>query len=214
MKPDGNVTLTITRGLKRVTLESRVVKGLKEGLLIDCILKDDRIIGFPVNSLLIINAFVVDVDTNKLYVWKSIKVDAVLYQGEKYHLLVSNEEGNVVNRRGGYRVYLGPNGIAQLGMNTCAYKVIVKDISYSGIAIIFKDDIEIKSSDIIHVTFTDKKLNRKFNINAHLVRKEQLKNGNFLYGCTILGKHSELRKYINEKQIDKNKYIRLKKNYM
>ena len=78
-------------------------------------------------------------------------------------------------------------------------KVLIKDISETGISIITKEDLDLKR------TFRIKIKDDHFLINtsARIIRKEFITNlDSFLYGCKFIEKNNTLGKYIAKKQAE------------
>jgi hypothetical protein len=147
---------------------------------------------------------VVIVNVNDIpYRWKSVKIKTVEYNKEKYHLIISDDDVERMNRRNGYRLYLGIPGVAQLGANRAAVDVIIKDISESGIGIVCEKDVEIVGKEIVHVNFRESKSGSNFNLNAVDVRKMTLPDERIIYGCKLLGESDKLRKFIMQRQREK-----------
>jgi hypothetical protein len=122
--------------------------------------------------------------------------------GYAVHSLI---DGIEVNRRGAFRMYLGVNANIVVGENSNTSEAIVKDISYSGIAITSYKKIDFVGKKI-RITFDDKFLNYHFDLIATMVREIEISEDKYVYGCSFLKEYPMLQKYISEKQINRNNY--------
>lgn len=203
---DSKITITVTKGLNRLQFETKVLAAVSEGLIIEDVMHEDKAVNFcDVSRSVIINVITVDYRTEKPYEWKDVEIKKVEYLGERHCMVVADDSVECMNRRGGYRVYLGLNGIAQIGENKCAHEVIVKDISEFGIGLVCKHDLELKGFDAVRVNFYDDKMDMRITINAVVVRKAEVAENKFVYGCRTEGSNKEVRKYISDKQMDRLK---------
>lgn len=210
--PETIITIEVIQGLAKIQLTSKAIKGVPQGLLVECIHSGDKVVGFETETLVIYNMYMLDPETDKLHMWKEVQIRKVLLAGKLYHLVQSKDDSTIVNRRDSFRVYIGLKGIAQLGSHRNAYDVVVKDLSESGFSIITTDDIELNDTTQVRVSFSDNTLRVKFDLNGVIVRKATLPNGTFLYGCTLKGTHVKLSKYLAKKQLESAKYTRFKKD--
>lgn len=202
IKQGGKVTITAIKGLQAMQFESKAVFGNEMGLFIEPIRYEGQLVSFDVSIYVMIEAVIVDVNDIP-YRWKSVKIKTVEYNKEKYHLIISDDDVERMNRRNGYRLYLGIPGVAQLGANREAVDVIIKDISESGIGIVCEKDVEIVGKEIVHVNFRESKSGSNFNLNAVAVRKMTLPDERIIYGCKLLGESDKLRKFIMQRQREK-----------
>ena len=122
--------------------------------------------------------------------------------------MVCKNPGKQINRRTAVRVWLGIDGVAQIGIHRVAYEVIVKDISVSGISFILHKDLKLKQGTIVHITFNDTDARVKFSLGAIIVRQAPLEDGRMLYGCRLNQESPSISKYVNDKQREKLKASR------
>lgn len=210
MKKDCKVSITATKGLNRLQFESKVVEAVKEGLLIEQLMFDNMVLDFNVSPLVLLNAVIID-ENDRPYEWKNVEIHYVEYKGNHYNMIITKEDGQVINRRAGYRVFLGFKGVAQIGHNKAAHDVVVKDISEFGVAFVCNKDAEVGTDNTVRIVFQDDKTSQRFVINATVVRKVVLEENKILYGCKLAAKSNELRKYINSKQLDSLQKRNIKK---
>lgn len=133
-------------------------------------------------------------------VWENIELKLVKSKSGYIYCYHGPINGTAVNRRNQFRMYVGTLGEAQIGTHSTATRVIVKDISATGIAIISSEDHDVSQIDSIHIMYKDEKVNKRLNIRAQVVRKTELPDGRFVYGCSMGEENSEIEQYIQERQ--------------
>lgn len=183
-------------------------------VLVEPITKNDKVIGFPPNGVNYVVSYV-DKDTKKPYEWHNVLVKQVAFaDGSKYHIFISDKNAKEVNRRERYRLWLGCDGILQMGLSQKSLRVIVKDISATGVSFIIENRENIdaslipKRSSIVSLSFSDAETNTKFKINASVVRIEEMEDGRTLYGCRLMQESGAIAKFVNTKQRERNRLDR------
>lgn len=145
--------------------------------------------------------------------WEKIELKLVKSKSGYVYCYHGPLNGTSVNRRNQFRMYVGAVGNAQIGTHSIATRIIVKDISATGIAIISSEDYEVSQVDSVHIMYKDEKVNKRLNIRAQVVRKTVLPDGRFLYGCCIGDANSEIEQYIQERQRYELKQRRERQRY-
>jgi hypothetical protein len=173
------------------------------------IMKDNKIISFPTSGP-VYRLIAVNKEDGKVYEWTMIQIRQIkLNDGSLYHLFLSNKDVKEVNRRSRYRVWLGVDGIAQIGYNKMTFDVIVKDISSIGVSFILRNDllkgrtISADTNTMIALTFYEEKTGTNFRLTATIVRCDKIDENRILYGCKFATEHRGISKYVNEKQREK-----------
>lgn len=144
------------------------------------------------------------------YMWNEVAIKQIVHPktGDKMHLVISNQDARQYNRREYYRLYLGYEGVAQIGSVHKAKHVLVKDISATGIGFILdkKDAENVGIGDEVHIKFEDSFTNTKFDMITRIVRVVDDEDENrSIYGCKQ-DKYSEtLNKYVITKQREMTK---------
>ena len=134
-------------------------------------------------------------------IWTNTKFEVIKLDKKTYvYRFCGLREGCEINRRNHFRMYVGSYGEAQIGPNTTPIPVIIKDISASGIAFITSVDKKISRDTDIHLTFKDTKINKKFNIHTKAIRKTEVSEGRYVYGCYLGKEIPEIEQYIQERQ--------------
>ena len=139
-----------------------------------------------------------NVDDDKPMMWKNVKVRCVTYKKAVYHQILSDRDGVPFNRRDSVRVYSGAEGKAQIGPHKAGVDVIVKDVSYTGFAIVTDKDVEDSVGSGVRLVFDDERLH--LDLRGTVVRKFSLENGKFVYGCAMDNNNLMLQKYVTIRQ--------------
>lgn len=178
---------------------------------IEAIRKDDKVIGFPSQGV-VYKVTNVAGESQKAFEWPNIKVKQVGFPtGEKYHILISANEGKEVNRRERYRLWLGCDAIAQIGLNKTTYNVVIKDISATGISFILDKRLFTegktppKVETTVVLTFYDTSTETHFRLTAKIVRIVDMDETRNLYGCQLLKESEAISKFIYDKQRERAK---------
>jgi hypothetical protein len=226
--PNTNITILVHRGLDNLTFETKTVAITDEQELklfaqlqknnpanfftvVETIKEDDKVVGFPVGNIQYVLDCIVD---SKPYLFNGIQINAIkLPTGNEYHIIFSDKNMNPYNRRQEFRLWLGIDGIAQLGLNRAAREVVIKDISLNGIGFVTGLDYSCNLGDIAHISFSDKLINRStreitdlnFSITAQVVHIQELDEKSKHIGCKIVNKSrsSTIDRYIAAKQMER-----------
>lgn len=205
---DSNIQLVIGIGQQILTFETRVCEAIPHGIYAQPVKKDDKIIGFQTKGL-VITIYCANSDDKKVYEWKHVKLQNIKTPDEKIYLrIMSNVAGKLVNRRYGCRVWIGLDGVAQIGTNRTAHDVIIKDISINGISFVCGKDIKAEVGEVTHIHFFDDVLKVKFSLGAIIVRSEETEDGKVVFGCRLNQESNAIAKYVNDKQREKLKATR------
>ena len=137
-------------------------------------------------------------ENQKPIVWRDVKLELAKDRKPPVYQLKSDSYGVEFNRRGSFRLFLGINGDAQIGLHTSPIPVVIKDISASGVSFVTNEEREETE---VHIIFKDKDLNANFNIHANVVRVSQTENGRYVYGCHFSEEQQSVEKYIQKKQL-------------
>lgn len=192
-----SLTISVLQGEERAEFDSVAVMQIEEGLLIESIRHNNQLVNFKhknVNISLTVNL-------NPLPVrFDDVNVDAVKYKGNIYHLVKAKLRGEEVNRRGGFRVFIGETGYVQINGQGEEKTITVKDVSISGFSIVSSEELQV-GGGTIKLTYVDDE--QKILLRGVVVRQEELPNSKILYGCELLHTPSSFGKYLNKKQMDK-----------
>lgn len=199
------ITILVGIGSQTLSFDSVVEEPSDKGILTTPVYRNDKLVGFRTKGL-VIRIQVTNASDQKVYEFVNVEILNVKTQDEQiHHKMMCKTPGKQINRRTAVRVWLGLDGIAQIGTHKVAYEVTVKDISVSGISFIFHKDLNVETGTIAHIVFNDSEARMKFNISAIIVRTAQLDDGKVLYGCRLNQESPAIAKYVNDKQREKLK---------
>lgn len=199
------ITILVGIGSQTLSFDTVLEEPAEHGVLTTPVYRNDKLVGFRTKGL-IIRVQVTNASDQKVYEFANVDILNVKTQDEQiHHKMVCKMPGKQINRRTAVRVWLGKEGIAQIGVHKVAYEVIVKDISVSGISFIFHKDLAVEPGTIAHITFNDTEARMKFSLSAIIVRKAELEEGKVLYGCRLNQESPAIAKYVNDKQREKLK---------
>ena len=199
------ITILVGIGSQTLSFDSVVEEPSDNGILTTPVYRNDKLVGFRTKGL-VIRIQVTNASDQKVYEFVNVEILNVKTQDEQiHHKMMCKTPGKQINRRTAVRVWLGLDGIAQIGTHKVAYEVTVKDISVSGISFIFHKDLNVETGTIAHIVFNDSEARMKFNISAIIVRTAQLDDGKVLYGCRLNQESPAIAKYVNDKQREKLK---------
>lgn len=199
------ITILVGIGSQTLSFDSILEEPSDNGVLTTPVYRNDKLVGFRTKGL-VIRLQITNASDQKVYEFTNVEILNVKTQDEQiHHKMICKTPGKQINRRTAVRVWLGKEGIAQIGTNRVAYEVVVKDISVSGISFIFHKDLNVEPGTIAHITFNDTEARTKFSLSAIIVRKAELDEGKILYGCRLNQESPAIAKYVNDKQREKLK---------
>ncbi|SFH57354.1 PilZ domain-containing protein [Pseudobutyrivibrio sp. OR37] len=152
----------------------------------------------------------IDVNPYGVFKWDNVKINkCVLKTGKLIYVITpKSSEGARYNRRRGVRIKIDkPMTVEQ---NEKFYTVIVKDISYCGVAIeeLGVSKLDTKQEFILHFSETDLDGNDKpvGEFWGRVKTQKNNENGSVVSGCVFSADHASfLQKYIATKQIERMK---------
>ena len=117
------------------TLYSEVVNTIssKRAILIQRLIKDDKIVTFDTDGLKITTTVIVD---NKPYMWRNCHIQYLKLKDKSYHAIICKENGVQLNRRSHFRV--GVNEYCYVNYGKATIDALLLDISFTGFAFIAK----------------------------------------------------------------------------
>lgn len=203
------MTILVGIGNQTLAFDTMLEETSENGMVLTSpVYRNDKLVGFRTKGL-VIRLQVNNISDNKVYEFSNVEILNVKTKDQHiHHRMVCKNPGKQINRRTAVRVWIGLDGIAQIGMNRTAYNVLVKDISVSGISFIFHKDMQVEPGTMTHITFHDSTARTHFSLGAIIVRKEELEDGRVLYGCRLNQESSAIAKYVNDKQREKLKATR------
>lgn len=196
LKPDTEVVFEISAGEENYEFAAHVLECRNNFILTTPVRINDKVLSFSSSS--ITTNLVWKREGKSPFVWKQIAVTVVAYKKNTVYKVAQSMDGVEMNRRSSYRLYIGLNGVAQIGMNHKALNVIVKDISETGFSFVTEKCMEQSERHSVRLVFED--MNQTIVMNGVVVRELEGHEGQHIYGCVIDLKTQVLSRYINEKQ--------------
>lgn len=194
------IELEIKKGDSKTSIKSAIATKHGDRIMLDPITMDGKIVGFSddvvVNMLYPIN--------DSLFVWHDVKISPVKFEKNIYHAVTVDTEGEKMNRRDSFRVYIGQKmtvtSFTSVGPESS--EVLIKDISESGFA--FIDTKPIKIGGVVRLTLEIEK-SHYLCLTAKVVRSEERDRADMLYGCKFMERNKILGEYLMRFQRDKAK---------
>lgn len=187
------------------------------GILADAIEQNGKYVGFrlPENDSVKLKIFCTI--NKKPYLWTKVKIITAVFKKNTYYLIMSNQNAKETNRRTGFRQLVGSNGIMQLNIGNNSKDIVIKDISPNGIGLVLdiRDEYP-KVGDRVQIIYTDKVGNKagflkefSFSLKATVARIDDSNHRDRILGCRFDRPDENISQYINMKQIEHKKQIRL-----
>lgn len=158
--------------------------------------------GEPIDKMDINNPILIYKTETGLYIFKDASYKLVIFKESNMYAVSSQQEGEKINRREAYRVYISEPvklKITKSNRNVIELSGILKDISLTGMGII----LPYKGEDI-HTIEIMLELTRNTNITliGEVVRIVELPyNKGYLYGCRFHTQKEALSRYIVNRQV-------------
>lgn len=195
VKPKLPVKIEIIQGKKKLEFASQTIDILNNRhLLIECIRYKNTILNLKTDNVQInLTVFMLPLPIQ----FTNVKID-LFHQGEKiYHCVTAPYQGRKINRRNSFRVFIGEQGMVQIGENKRSQDIMVKDISEEGFAIVSERDLHADNAKV-RLEYKDK--GTTIILQGKVVRKEKVLKNNFLYGCKLEKNPKGLGNYLAKKQ--------------
>lgn len=174
----------------------------KRFVLLNPIMRDDKAISFKGKGIVV--NIVVNID-DKPHLFKNVTIELQKKpDGKLCYTVTTLAESLLYNRRENFRCFIGLRSSVQFGPNRAAQPAMIRDVSYSGFAIVCENDIVIEPNRMVHVVLRDRIEETEENYIFHLYgivkRVQDLENGNILYGCKLNDRVPGLDQYIMAKE--------------
>lgn len=219
LKTDSTVTIYVTDGERAVQLSSSILSlnnedaqiclkeakalGYNSFLAVKAITSGDYIVSFLSEN---ITCCVTAVQNKKPYSWEHVKIIHLNLSSQgNVHVILSNDNVQTFNRRNEYRVFLGYTGNCSFEGSDKSISVMIKDVSCSGIGMIYdkNDDIELHAGMRVKIQFVeveDDGSRKKYTLDGKIIRYVSMNNTKKLIGCKLISNNTELEKLIYKKQ--------------
>ncbi len=191
-----NLIIQIAFGKQTMDLPSKIVGVKRDNLIVDIIYLDKKMLNLASNNIRI-NLMLIR-EGKVPIVWKNVTCKIIKENEQSYYQITSYSEGYENNRREAFRLFIGNDGVAQVGINKKALEVIVRDVSENGFSFVTSTDVTMAVGEPVRLVFID--LDITFSLMGIVVRKVNVNEKEVLYGCKLSVKNNKLLKYINDKQ--------------
>lgn len=193
---NSNLVLDIKINNQHLEFKSVVVAKISGYVLIESIRIKGKVVNFETGNVLIDMLFIREEIAP--IIWKRVLLKNITYNNKTYYKVVPTGDGFEINRRNAFRMYIGINGVVQVGVNSPAVDVIVKDASETGFSFVCKENIDKPLKSTVRLVFADN--NKTYSLSGILIRQEEINEVKYVYGCMLNIKSQLLNQYINQKQ--------------
>ncbi|MCR5823682.1 MAG: PilZ domain-containing protein [Lachnospiraceae bacterium] len=199
--PGQQVKLDIRANNTKGSFDATVALTYKNILLLEPIVVDGRLVGFPQDYTATLTVIVKDV----CYVWDDIKVQAISFKGRHFHAIELFGEAESKNRRNNFRVPIGEemSVVYFTEEGPRPHRALIKDISVTGFAFISKEEFDIGRMVRLNIVLPDK---TPLGLSAKIVRSQPgARPSEKIYGCRFSDKNQKLSNFLMQIQRDKQK---------
>ena len=191
------VTLVILFGDKTLNLKSSCVGTKGKDILIAAVRVDGKVINLETGELKV--SVMIDREQDKPLMWTDCEIKMIVAKNNVMVRIGSKYDAKEVNRRGDFRLAIGGAAKGRIGRNKEALQMTLRDVSYSGFAVIIDPNVPYEIGGPIRVVHKDEELKTVLDLVGKIVRMED-RNGRTLLGCKLDLPSPILGKYIGEKQ--------------
>lgn len=196
IEPESNIILKITINGQYIDLPTIARKQDSDGIICDAIRLNGKVVSISSPN---ISVELMYIRKNKSpVVWKGVACDNITLESKIFYKIRSKDEGAEKNRREAFRLFLGCQGVAQVGTNKKAINVTVKDVSETGFSFITNQDMESVEGTPVRLVFYD--MENQFSLMGLVVRKVSIDEESYIYGCKLSVHNSKLSHYIVDRQ--------------
>ena len=202
--PGQKITLLVEIGENALNFDTTVqeVYPKKHMILVDPIMQGEKAISFKGKGI-VINVIVSVEEKPQLF--KNVTISLMKKpDGKLCYSITTLAESYLYNRRANFRCYIGLRASVQFGTSRAGQPAILRDVSYTGFAIVCDNDIVIKQGQIVRVVLRDRieeeEKNYIFHLHGIVKRIQELENGSLLYGCKLNDRVAGLDQYIMSKE--------------
>ena len=209
------LTLMVKIGTESLQFPSKVIDAFpkKHFILAEPVLREEKLLSFRGKDVSV-DLLVLPPDSKPL-LFAQVKITGVRLADSFAYSITSREEGVICNRRANFRCYIGLPSSLRYGIPPQDYEVIIKDISYSGFAIVCDPTVELQENELIHLLLEDAiegdAQEYSFMLTGIVVRSQDMENGRILYGCKINNPLPGLEQYVMKKERQTLRKIRDKR---
>lgn len=197
-----SVKLNITIDEKTFEFDSNVVLHHKQEVLFEPVRKEGKLLNVQSNNISVDILFLRP--DEKPIIWKNADITCIRYKRNIYYAAKGSLKGKEYNRRKDYRLFIGEEIHARIGEKSVESVVVLKDISNSGFAFVYSEDLEEAEGTYVSMIYPARLEDKIYELPLYgrVIRKMPLPDGRVLYGCMMLKKNKMIGHYINQKQME------------
>jgi len=147
------VTLVILFGDKTLNLKSSCVGTKGKDILIAAVRVDGKVINLETGELKV--SVMIDREQDKPLMWTDCDIKMVVAKNNVMVRIGSKFDAKEVNRRGDFRLAIGGAAKGRIGRNKEALQMTLRDVSYSGFAVLIDEKAKFDSGTPIRVVHKD-----------------------------------------------------------
>ncbi len=193
---NAQITVIASADKNYLEFQSKVITTKDEAIVIEAITNEDGQALSLVSDKIRFDMSYVEQEDKPPFLWKDIKTKYARIGSTPYHILWQSEDGKRENRRGAFRLFIGEKAQLKLVSKAGNIPVILKDISTTGFAFVFSEELSINKFCTVSCVFD----NSTLVLSGVIVRKQVMENGNIVYGCKLEKFSKELERFIAKKQ--------------
>lgn len=196
LEQGSNIILHVNIDGKFADFSSVILYVNKESAIAETIKINNKVVSFSGDNVKLDMSYIRD--GKAPFFWRGVVCETFSEKGKALYRITTSSEGVERNRREAFRLFLGINGVAQMGINNKALDIIVKDVSQTGFSFVSDKDFGEVINMPVRMVFTD--LNKNFSLMGIVVRKVEISENKIVYGCRLSVENELLSQYINIKQ--------------
>ena len=168
------------------------------------IMKQGKVVSFKSDKLY--TNLIVNIPDSKPQIFYHVKVHALKdNSGQFMYQIVSDSSSCEYNRRSSFRCYIGLPASIRIGADHTAFESIIRDVSLTGFSFVMPYgsqvyDVGEPAHTVLSEFINEKKMRFSMHLFGVIVRREELDNGNTVYGCRLTSQVPGLEKYIMLKE--------------
>lgn len=191
------VTLVILFDEKTLNLKTTCVGAKGKDLMVAALRVEGKVLNLGMGDVKV--NLMMDRENEKPLMWTNCEVKMVVSKGTPLMRLSTKYDGQAVNRREDFRLYIGGAAKGRIGRNKEALQMVLRDVSYSGFAVFLEEHVKCEVGNPIRVVHKDPELMVLLDLQGKIVRMEE-RNDRLLLGCKLDLPSAVLGKYISDKQ--------------
>lgn len=192
------VDLVINYNGKKLNFQSIVYGAKGNELLIESIRVNGKLLNLDIGKLTL--SIIFNRKDNKPLLWSNCDFKMSVFK-KKIYITVSNKyDGVELNRRNNFRLSIGDEGKTKIGKDRDVLEMILKNVSYSGFAILVDKNPRYEIGMDVEIAYRDVQLNTVLRLQGKIVRFEENDDKRVLLGCKLNNPNPALGKYIKDKQ--------------